>query len=361
MQTERTFHRLPLFPTIGHGPTRERMLRLSLSCATVLALLAAVPAAAQRADSTAAQHADTTVALPPLPAGQTASAPTYTPKVGGYIQARETYEDGPGLTATLNRVRLSVEGPMPEHFSYRLMAEYAASSATSPAGVSLRDAFIRWADGKWSATAGQYKTPFSREYLMSISTLETPNRARLENLGPKRDIGVMAEYVLEPDLRISAGVFNGEGQNASFNRDSTVMFVGRIVARPLPHLSVGASGTASGDDSTRIQFEAGVDFGGFALRGEYVRLERDGDDTRDEGWYGLATYRVAGGLSLALRQEAIDRRLGAPELTKLDATTAGAWYDFAGGKMRAWLDWEHATPLAGDDIDTVIAQLQVRF
>jgi len=104
-----------------------------------------------------------------------------------------------------------------------------------------------------------------------------------------------------------------------------------------------------------------VDYGGFALRGEYVRLERDEGDTRDEGWYGLATYRVAGGLNLALRQEAIDRRLGAPELTKLDATTVGAWYDFPGGKMRAWLDWEHATPLAGDEIDTVIAQLQVRF
>ena len=357
MKTERTFHRLPRFRRIGHGPVRERMVRLSPSCATLvaLALLVAVPASAERADST--------TALPPLPAGQTASAPSYTPKVGGYLQARETYENGPGLTATLNRARVIVEGPMPEHFSYRVMAEFqsAASSPSATAGVSLRDAFIRWANGKWSATAGQYKTPFSREYLMSISTLETPNRARLENLGPKRDIGVMAEYVLEPDLRISAGVFNGEGQNASFNRDSTMMFVGRIVARPLPHLSVGASGTASGDDSTRIQFEAGVEYGGFALRGEYVRLERDGDDTRDEGWYGLATYRVAGGLSLALRQEAIARRLESPELTELDATTAGAWYDFGGGRMRAWLDWEHATPRAGDDIDTVIAQLQVRF
>src|SRR5215203_737184 len=195
-----------------------RMARFaSLSPASVIvpcALLFAVPAGAQRAD--------TTSTLPQVPAGQAATAPSYMPKVGGYIQARETYEDGPDLTATLNRVRLIVEGPMPEHFSYRLMAEFqsAASSPSGTAGVSLRDAFIRWANGKWSATAGQYKAPFSREYLMSISTIETPNRARIENLAPKRDIGVMAEYVLEPDLRISAGVFNGEGQNASFNRDS---------------------------------------------------------------------------------------------------------------------------------------------
>ena len=320
------------------------MSRLSRSPAiAALALLVAVPAAAQQADSTAV---------------------SYTPKVGGYIQARETYEDGPGLTATLNRARISVEGPMPQHFSYRIMAEFqnAATSPTATAGVSLRDAFIRWTNGKWSASAGQYKAPFSREYLMSITTLETPNRARIENLGPKRDIGVMGEFVLDPELRISAGVFNGDGQNASFNRDSTVMLVGRVVARPLPQLSVGASGTASGDDSTRIGFEAGVESGGFALRGEYVRLERDEDGTRDEGWYALATWRVVGGLSLALRQEAFDRRIGGPGLTKLDATTAGAWYDFPGGKMRAWLDWEHSTTRFPDgDGDTLIAQIQVRL
>jgi hypothetical protein len=322
----------------------------------VLGLLIAVPAVAQQADST--------TALPALAPGQTASAPSYTPKVGGYIQARETYEDGPGLTATLNRARISVEGPMPEHFSYRIMAEFENPATTpgSSASVSLRDAYIRWSNGHWTASAGQYKAPFSREYLMSITTLETPNRARMENLGPKRDLGVMGEFELGQDLKISAGVFNGEGQNASFNRDSTVMFVGRITARPLPHLSIGASGTTSGSDSTRVGFEAGVEYGGFALRGEYVRLERDEEGTSDEGWYGLATCRLAGGLNLALRQEALDRGLNGAGLTRLDATTAGVYYDFPGGKMRAWLDWVHEnTRFPDEDTDLVIAQIQVRL
>jgi len=322
----------------------------------LLLLLLAGPARAQT---------DTTVTpLPELPSGTVASAGSHTPKVGGYIQARETYVDGPGLTAILNRARVSIEGPMPNHFSYRLMAEYeaAATSPTATAGVALRDAYIRWANGNWSATAGQYKTPFSREYLMSISTMETPDRAGIENLGPKRDIGVVAEYLLVPDLTVSAGVFNGEGQNASFNRDSTVMFVGRIAGRPLPHVQLGVAGTASGSDSTRIGVEAGVDYGGFSVRGEYMRLERDAADTRDEGWYGLATYRVLAGLSLVLRQEAYDRRLASPTLTKQDATTAGAYYDFPGGKMRAWLDWKHNKTRFPDTLtDSFIAQIQVRY
>jgi len=302
--------------------------------------------------------------LPELPQGTIANPGTYTPKVGGYLQARETYADGPGLTGILNRARITVEGPMPNHFSYRLMAEYeaAATSPTSTAGVSLRDAFIKWTNGNWAATLGQFKTPFSREYLMSITIMETPDRAGIENLGPKRDIGLVAEYLLVPDLTISAGVFNGEGQNASFNRDSTVMVVGRIAGRPLPHVQLGVAGTASGSDSTRLGLEAGVDYGGFSARGEYMRLKRDAADNFDEGWYALATYRVAAGLSLVARQEAYDKRVGSPTLNQQDATTAGAFYDFPGGKMRAWLDWKHnKTRFPNLTQDSFVFQLQVRY
>ena len=298
------------------------------------------------------------------PDSSTGSPGSYTPKVGGYIQARETYLDGPGLTAILNRARVTVEGPMPNHFSYRLMAEYeaAATSPVSTASVSLRDAFIKWANGNFSATAGQFKTPFSREYLMSITVMETPDRAGIESLGPKRDIGVVAEYLLVPDLTISAGVFNGEGQNASFNRDSTVMFVGRIAGRPLPHVQLGAATTLSGSDSTRIGLEAGFDFGGFSARGEYMRMKRDAAGDFDEGWYALAAYRLTAGLSLVARQESFDRRVTSPALHRQDATTAGALYDFPGGKMRAWLDWKHnKTRFPGATEDSFVAQLQVKY
>src|SRR5262245_9959020 len=46
------------------------------------------------------------------------------PRVGGYIQVRETWQETTNLTFSLNRVRLSVDGSLPHQFSYRFMAEF---------------------------------------------------------------------------------------------------------------------------------------------------------------------------------------------------------------------------------------------
>lgn len=44
----------------------------------------------------------------------------------------------------------------------------------------------------------------------------------------------MGEYALGAVATLAAGVFNGEGANASANRDSTVTLVARVSARPIP-------------------------------------------------------------------------------------------------------------------------------
>src|SRR5690349_22165305 len=112
----------------------------------------------------------------------------YTPHVGGYLQARETYQSDVGLTASVNRARVSVDGAPPQHLSYRLLVEYEANgTATTAASVSLRDAYIRWQSAAVSVTAGQFKTPFSREFITSITALETADRATVvDSLAPKR-------------------------------------------------------------------------------------------------------------------------------------------------------------------------------
>src|SRR5262245_60223146 len=73
-------------------------------------------------------------ALPPTPSGIAA------PRLGGYVQARETWERKIGLTGTLNRVRLTADGSLPNRFSYRVMAEFeAGGGARTTSSVSLRD------------------------------------------------------------------------------------------------------------------------------------------------------------------------------------------------------------------------------
>src|SRR6185436_2518885 len=94
------------------------------------------------------------------------------PKLSGYVQVRETYRDGPGLTATINRARLGADGSVKPNLAYRVLVEFAALSGTAGT-VSLRDAYLRWSRNWLSATGGQFKTPFSREYLTSITQIET--------------------------------------------------------------------------------------------------------------------------------------------------------------------------------------------
>ncbi|HTO73257.1 MAG TPA: porin, partial [Gemmatimonadales bacterium] len=81
-------------------------------------------------------------------------------RLGGYIQARGTYQDGPGLVFGLNRARATVDGYLGDGFGYRLQTEFAVVTAGT-AVVSLRDALVRWSKSGFGLNAGQYKTPFS--------------------------------------------------------------------------------------------------------------------------------------------------------------------------------------------------------
>ena len=68
------------------------------------------------------------------------------PKLGGYIQLRETAIERAGISAALNRARFSIDGALPQHFSYRALVELEASAGVkNPGVVSLRVATIKWA------------------------------------------------------------------------------------------------------------------------------------------------------------------------------------------------------------------------
>ncbi len=312
-------------------------------------------AAAAPASVPAAKPGGTSGAVPP-PAAIAA------PKLGGYLQARETWTERAGLTATLNRARVSVDGTLPDHFSWRLLVEYAAASATGPAGVSLRDGYIRWALAPWTLTAGQFKTPFSREYLQSISVVETPDRAVvIDSLATKRDIGVMGEVALGAVAVVSAGAFNGEGQNVGANRDSTLLLVQRLVVHPIPGLSLGGSGAEYGSDSTRVGLDAQVEWRGLMARGELVEQHRISRGQFDRGAYVLVGYRVRPWLQVVGRQEEY-RRPGPTTVKGLVATTGGVNVDLPGGRTRIMLDL--ATRRTHPDQvrrTAALSQLQVRF
>ena len=301
---------------------------------------------------------------PASPPDSTRAAPQVSaPKALGYVQARETWQEHIGAIATINRARVGIEGTLPNRFSYRVLVEMEVpAGAKSPATPSLRDAYIRWSRAPWSIWAGQYKTPFSREFVTSITAIETADRATVvDSLATKRDIGVMGDVAIGPYATIALGVFNGEGQNASTNRDSTVLLVSRATARIIPQLTVGGSFARFGPDSLRYGAEASVEQSGLLLRGEYIGQHRLGIGQDDYGWFALGGWRALTWLQLVLKQEDF-RRPYIGSSRRMEGTTAGANVDFPGGHTRAIVDWVvRKNGAAQQRRDQVIAQLQVKF
>ena len=292
-----------------------------------------------------------------------APAPASGVKLSGYLQVRETAQENVGLTGSINRARLAASGGVATNFTWRIQGEFRTGNAGKGASVALTDAFIRWKRKDFGVQAGQFKTPFAREYYTSLADVETADRATaVDSLAPKRDIGVMADYDFRSKAVLQAGVFNGEGQNVTANKDSTVLGVARLVIRPLKDIAVGGSVARYFGDSTRYGVEANYEGPKLTLRGEYVAQSRDslGGDT-DHGWYALAGYFIHKKVQLVAKYEDFSR--DAISLQQQNqAWTGGTNLFLAGTAVRLTL--EYISREVGDPgvrKGTSLAQLQLRF
>jgi phosphate-selective porin O/P len=285
-------------------------------------------------------------------------------RLSGYLQARTTWQKDIGLTSTLNRARLAAAGGIATDFTWRIQGEFRTGNVgTGKASVSLQDAYIRWTRHRFGVQAGQFKTPFTREFVTSLTDVETADRATVvDSLAPKRDIGFLGDYDFNKKATFQAGLFNGEGQNVTANKDSTLLGVARLVVRPNPELAVGANVARYFGDSTR--FGADVNYEGprITVRGEVVAQARDslGGD-HDLGWLLLGGFKVANQVQLVAKYEKFERpAIGSAQDNR--AFTGGANFFLAGTAVR--LTVEYINRKIGDPgvkAETVLAQLQVRF
>jgi hypothetical protein len=241
----------------------------------------------------------------------------------GYLQARETYQDEVGLTGSINRARLSAAGSVAGDVSWRVQGEFRTGSVGRGASVSLQDAYVLWTRKSLGVQIGQFKTPFTREFITSLADVETADRAFVvDTLAPKRDIGVMADYAVGGLATFTAGIFNGDGQNVTANADSSVLGVARATYRVVPYLALGANVAAYFGDSTRYGVDVSFESPWGVLRAEYIGQHFDlgGDD--DEGWYFLAASPVTPWLQPTVKFEQFER--GAVDAVPLEAWTVGA-------------------------------------
>ena len=280
--------------------------------------------------------------LLPMVSAQTPSPPPSV-KLSGYIQGRETYQENVGLVGTINRARLTAAGGVAGNVTWRVQGEFRTGNVgTGRASVSLQDAYIRWTRNTLGVQIGQFKTPFTREFITSLSEVETADRATVvDSLAPKRDIGLMADYALGGRATISAGIFNGEGQNVTANTDSSALGVARVTFRPIPFLVLGVNAARYFADSTRYGVDASLEAPWITLRGEYIGQHRDIADTADDkGWYALAAAPVRPWLQPVFKYEWFNRPGVAPAGTlKNRAWTAGVNLFPWGRTMRLTLEY----------------------
>jgi hypothetical protein len=294
---------------------------------------------------------------------QTAAVPPPIVRVGGYLQARETYESGVGLTGSINRARLVVSGTIVPAVSWRISGEFRTGGAMNRATVSLQDAVIRYVPDPWSFHVGQFKTPFTREFLTSIADLESADRsAVVDTLAPKRDIGIMGEYALRSAVTATVGLFGGDGQNTTVNRDSTLLAVVRVSVRPAKHVGIGANIARYFGDSTRYGVDANYHDSTLTVRAEFVSQTRDaGAGPADKGWYGLIGGFLVRQIQLVGKYEYFDQPGVANSLTQRAWTAAANLYPW-NADVRLTLEYisrQHTrgTPWQGMGL----AQVQVKF
>lgn len=284
------------------------------------------------------------------------------PRIGGYIQVREAWVEPTGLTATIHRARLSADGALPRDFSYRALVELESGATGRTAGsVSLREAYVRWSRSDIALQAGQFKTPFSAEYLVPVPALEVADlSAVVDSLAPKYDIGAMGEWS-GAGLGFWLGVFNGEGQNAGLNRDSTVLLVARVQLRPLAGTMLAGSLARSGPDSLRYGGDVAWERGRGLLRAEWLGQWSRFRDRDDFGWSLLGGYRATPWLQLVARQDDFERpSIG--ESRRVTATYAGCNVEVPESPVRLIVNYlSRSTGSPRARRNGVIGQAQVRF
>ncbi len=127
----------------------------------------------------------------------------------------------------------------------------------------------------FSFTAGMFARPFGYEVNLSSSDRESPERGRMSQILMKseRDLGAMISMDVRKEkhalknVRIDAGLFNGQGINAAGDFDNNKDFIGRLALKPQKiqktiSLSAGVSILYGGlENNTKYKYGTGIDAG----------------------------------------------------------------------------------------------------
>lgn len=224
-------------------------------------------------------------------------------------------------------------------YPYPQDAMYSYTGGRSSGAVDLLDA---WVDYDWCGYTnfriGQMRVPTGRQFLVHESDLAFPQRHIVSDLFHfRRDVGVMAHDMNEfkvGDQTMAydymAGVFNGEGEESSYNDNNRLAYSMRFSLYPMGYVDYVESDFACSDFKfgvggwyghhkadyyqpqvfseriTNSMYSYGIDgvmvYKGFYLTGEWMKRHIDTERqrvgpeghyvSRNHGWYAQAGYMI---------------------------------------------------------------------
>jgi hypothetical protein len=226
-------------------------------------------------------------------------------------------------------------------------------------------------DGLVVVDVGQMRVPISRQQLLSDSRIAFVDKAQIATIAPRRDLGGRVTFV-PPGVRqvkVLAGMFNGEGPNQIENINQKFLYAGRVELNVLGKEgglaeggfgdafltlagSVGFNKLTNGDRTESVLYYGGDIAGAYkGLSGSfeylYVKhtLETSGDpallppDFNQNGWNAQLNYLLPftlpgkSRLEIGARLEEIDRNdtipivlPGEPEQSQRIATGVITYY-----------------------------------
>jgi len=305
-----------------------------------------------------------------------------TPTFSGYVSARETLR-GDSATFTINRARITLQ-VLPVRFAaLRLQVDFSAIGRTNgdtvPATL-LTDAYVELVLPDTSSpgvrffhpalVVGQFRTPFSLEYLTPFSVLATANRSQpVDRLSTRRDLGALAQVRFAGVATLTGAVVNGEGPNRISNPDGKQMAVGRLTFSPAPSLALSAKWLGQGDDH-RWGYDGRWLANGLILEGEVI--ERGGPAGAGgtsgrldaNGGYVLAAYKLRPWLQPVLKWERLRESTSVATVAterRLTTTTYGINVVAPNEHLRFQLDWLVNSAHPTRARDELVAQLQAIF
>lgn len=229
-------------------------------------------------------------------------------KIGGYLQTRYDVYDYSGKTDqfSIKRARIGISGNVIENVDYKLEFDLVKGSKND----LLTDAWVKFTKfPQANITIGQFKIPFSEEYLTSSSALDTIERALpVGKMATEYDIGVMLDGKLF-DKKLGYGIafVNGAGGNSSDDNDEKDI-VRRVVfspwagsTNPLANLDFGVAYQtgqqktgANKEDRNRSDIMLKYSYKNFKALAEFLNqeIEKGSTKTKSDGYFVQCAYNI---------------------------------------------------------------------